>query len=97
MASARTHRLRAERHDRAAAHWDEVGDHEQAEIERRNAEAERERAKPIDSEPVEIPIPTRDALLRDLSAGARHDDETVDEMERESFPASDPPSKWAGP
>jgi len=24
------------------------------------------------------------------------DDEDVDEMERESFPASDPPSTWAG-
>jgi hypothetical protein len=25
------------------------------------------------------------------------EDERVDEMERESFPASDPPSTWAGP
>ena len=34
----------------------------------------------------------REAAMRFTS----HDDEAVDEMERESFPASDPPSRWAG-
>lgn len=29
--------------------------------------------------------------------GAHPDDETIDEAEKESFPASDPQSSWAGP
>jgi hypothetical protein len=29
-------------------------------------------------------------------AGANPADEAIDEMERESFPASDPPSTWSG-
>jgi hypothetical protein len=37
--------------------------------------------------------PPREQAQRDQR---RDDDEAVDEMERESFPASDPPSTWAG-
>ena len=36
------------------------------------------------------------ALLR-VDPDAPPADDAVDEMERESFPASDPPSSWAGP
>jgi hypothetical protein len=47
----------------------------------------------------------RDAGRKDASPsgppeateGPQDEDELVDEMEEESFPASDPPSTWAGP
>jgi hypothetical protein len=37
------------------------------------------------------------ALLKVDPEAPPADDALVDEMERESFPASDPPSTWAGP
>ena len=37
------------------------------------------------------------ALLRVDPDAPPAEDALVDEMERESFPASDPPSTWAGP
>jgi hypothetical protein len=55
-----------------------------------------EPAEPGTAEP-----PTPDAAMRiTRRAGERerqHDEEELDEMLLESFPASDPPSYWAGP
>jgi len=41
--------------------------------------------------------PPEDERSEPANGEERSDDERVDEMELESFPASDPPSTWAGP
>jgi hypothetical protein len=38
-----------------------------------------------------------DATQESLSETHSDQDASVDEVEEESFPASDPPSSWAGP
>jgi hypothetical protein len=38
----------------------------------------------------------QEGLGADGAGGEPHDDELIDEMERESFPASDAPSTWSG-
>ena len=42
-------------------------------------------------------LPPADEPSEPAGGGERTEDELVDEMELESFPASDPPSTWAGP
>ena len=41
--------------------------------------------------------PPRDGSAEPAEGEELTEDELVDEMELESFPASDPPSTWAGP
>ncbi len=41
--------------------------------------------------------PRQDGSAEPVEAEELTEDELVDEMELESFPASDPPSTWAGP
>jgi len=63
--------------------------------------ASPQRGLPEKDRPVGIPSRTRHEARRRRSRGEPFlewpDDAAVDEMERESFPASDPPSTWAGP
>ena len=83
MASAVKHERAATRHDEYAKWLDGKGEHDAAEIERREAMLERDAAnddveradmiqgptqftEPKNGDPVEIPIPTREAFLRDL-------------------------------
>jgi hypothetical protein len=90
LKAAKRHITAAEAHERKVAQHEEwakflesKGEMEQAEVERRNADLERDAARdewdradlvrgptqltqPKHGDPVEIPIPTRDAFLRDL-------------------------------
>lgn len=45
----------------------------------------------------EANMTTDDVSQEGLDEGRSEQDDKVDEVEEESFPASDPPSSWAGP
>ncbi len=83
MAAAEGHERRVTLREDSARFLDERGEHEQAAIERREADIERDAARdawnramalqgpmqmtnPKHGEPLEIPIPTREAFLRNL-------------------------------
>ena len=53
LRAARTHNEMALRHEKAALHWDEYGDSEHADLERRNVEIERAAARPCRPPPTE--------------------------------------------
>lgn len=83
MKVAEGHEKRVELREKSARFLDERGEHEQAAIERREADVERDAARnawdramalqgptqmtePKSGEPLEIPIPSREAFVRNL-------------------------------
>ena len=87
MAEAKSAESRVTLREESAAFLDERGEHEQAAVERREADLERDTARnawdravalqgptqmtePKAGEPLEIPIPTREAFLRNLETVA---------------------------